>query len=236
MAVLLNKSTPHNTLYHQTTMNWKLFFPLILLLGCFGLCPLYAQLYVTSPSGGEKLPWGSRFEIRWQSMDIQGTVDISLWNAKNNQFIPIASGVKVSDGKFNWSVPFFTPNPWYRIKIQSNQSSSYAFSPTFFSLVRNDDAGGNGGGYVIDPNTSVSVIPNPVSGGKVTFIWSDKTPILMVKILDVSGNVIESLAPGNIWLQEVSYMISPDLPSGLYPIQYIFTDGSAKYSKMMIVR
>jgi len=89
---------------------------------------------ILSPQECEIVRSGSDFTIRWETDDLDDTVDIELWEGIDTFIETIASGTS-NDGEFVWSVPFnyripagSDCGPYIFIHSVSGYSSSYSLT------------------------------------------------------------------------------------------------------------
>nr|WP_161501480.1 right-handed parallel beta-helix repeat-containing protein [Rhodopirellula sp. SM50] len=108
-------------------------------LGAFGNTT-YASLspteyvLVTRPNGGEAIPAGREFAIRWRSHNELGNVTIELTRDDDPGVTVLATDL-ANSGEFLWSIPAdITPSDQYRIRVvregQEIDSSDHAFAIT----------------------------------------------------------------------------------------------------------
>jgi hypothetical protein len=159
-------------------------------------------LTLTSPNGGEVWNCGQTHPITWIHQNLNGPIDLHLIGQNTyNPLIPIASGVPVTDGMFNWTIPAgITPGYGYLVRISWLDAAGimiFDLSDAPFTI-------GNG---TPPPQTYFTVVsPN---GGEV---WQTGTPHpIEWAYANLEGQVRILLAEGPN-SQEI--VIAPQVPIG----------------------
>ncbi len=121
----------------KTEISIPNFTSLIMLI--FFVSTICSNAQFMNPFGGENGEhWqqNSNQYIIWDTAMFTGNINVLIWNKDSSQYYTIASNVDYTLGQYTWSVPSDYPTGNnFRIKIvQSNDSTLYAFSPTFFPI------------------------------------------------------------------------------------------------------
>lgn len=92
-------------------------------------------LIVTSPDGGETVALGATQTIKWESADVEGDVEISLY--KSGVLADVLASAVSNTGTYDWAVESTrTPGDDYKIKISSvDDPSIHDQSASSFSVV-----------------------------------------------------------------------------------------------------
>ncbi|HEV3341825.1 MAG TPA: right-handed parallel beta-helix repeat-containing protein, partial [Pirellulales bacterium] len=120
--------------------------------GAYGNTPQASEspasyVLVMSPSGGEAWPKGNRFDIRWRSPDMLGTVRIDLLEGSNpTPVLTIGTGI-ANSGSYSWTVPTtLTPAADYVMRVTREDAgaasgasaSAFAIAPPINVYYVND--------------------------------------------------------------------------------------------------
>jgi YD repeat-containing protein len=140
-----------------------------------------------SPTGGEVLPGGTTFTIRWQSDDNVGvaTHDIALSTDSGKTFaIPIATALSGSAQAYNWSIPAgIAPSRTAVVRVTATDSAgnAQAASSDLLTLI--------GSGFT--PNVNITLTYDGVNrltqaafddGRTIQYMWDSAGNLLQITI------------------------------------------------------
>ncbi len=187
-------------------------------------------LLVRNPTGGERVIAGSTLEIQWQSYQVDGVVQISLWDGDNAEWHDVAAGVNVDDKKFTWIVPGYLRGDKFRVKVQSVTTPEiYAFSPTFFRILEGSGQAGIGG-LPGATTQDISLSPNPVDD-ILRVNWLGNANPAGLRILDVFGSTMIEM---DYELTGMAVVPTADLVTGMYLLELTYVDGTIKSQKFLV--
>ncbi len=90
-------------------------------------------LSIISPNGGEVWQTGTMHPILWTAPNMVGNIDLMLFNGMNSTAgMPIATGVPVGAGVFNWNIPAnLMASDNYFVRLSSSDPATGVFASDF---------------------------------------------------------------------------------------------------------
>ena len=221
-----------NTSSFKTGMVRAGIIPLLLLMAGMCLMPLLSDAadhvaVSVRPEGGERCIAGGTCRITWDAEAVQGSVDISLWNADRAEWMPVATRV-ASAGVFDWVVAPALRGERFRIRVQSNTNpDQFQISKTFFYIVE-AKAVVSGAGEASAGDRTVSVYPSPAAD--VAYIACSDTPVKVI----LRNSLGREVQAGCTIAGTTVSLDTRSLATGMYSAEIQFRNGTSLYRAFIV--
>ncbi|MGA2296310.1 MAG: T9SS type A sorting domain-containing protein [FCB group bacterium] len=151
---------------------------------------------VVQPAGGENGEYWMKttvHSIQWDTSYFHNLVKIYLWCRPTGQMIQIATNIQASLGAYSWTIPQNIPTGNnFRIKVQqTNNSSIYAMSETFFPIYPYQQPIKSVVKDNVSSPTKISVFPNPANHN-INIKWTDNFDARYLTIYNIHGTKVVS--------------------------------------------
>jgi hypothetical protein len=205
----------------------------VILLFIFNISHSQPILNVIYPDGVENLNYNVPINITWQSLNIDGNIDIYLWNGSSRTYSLVASDVSSTLTSYNW-----TPGPESigencRIKIVYYDSIIVTdISETYFDIIIEQQNSGTVIKETDSYDTNIKLYPNPV---KETLLiqWEFKIIPVLISVIDISGK--EYLRTSDFDKSNQKTINVSNFPSGCYFVKIYLDKGFIVSKKVIII-
>jgi len=190
-----------------------------------------AYLEITSPIGGENIISDDFFMIKWDYSDLQGDLEICIWDGNSGTFTLISQGVPITSKQFNWMVPKTYSGDRFRIKIASYSSTfNYDMSDTYFSAYPEEEETSTIATNQDDNiDDEIIIYPNPTKDYLIIEIKTSS----YIEELEVFNLIGESIYKFKD-LSKIQRIETSTLQSGLYYLQVRLTNDKIISKKIII--
>jgi hypothetical protein len=191
-----------------------------------------SYINIEYPVGGEILNSSTTCKIQWTSSDeLQGGVEILIWDADSCTFNTIATGVPIENGHFYWNIPYNYSGNKFRIKVAYYSSTfTYDLTDTYITICPEEQQYSTKSDEIIEVFDNFAYIyPNPARDYFHIFI-TEKIGIKELRLYDNSGNFVK-----NIKFDVDNYKIPCSLlPCGVYYLKFILDNNKIVTKKIII--
>lgn len=191
------------------------------------------------PCGGENGEYwmpNTSHQIKWDTTDFHGNINLYLWNGNTSQFSTIATNVSAAAGEYTWYIPTDAiSGDYFRIKVLQNDSTQYyQFSETFFPIypASNNSINIISSVESTDNTTLVRVSPNPGNQLVEVSFLGEETPRSLF-IFNTQG---ENLIQVDFQNEKNISIPVASLPQGIYFVKINLSNNRNIISKFIISR